>query len=78
MNQLKDLPQIKEVRGRGLMIGLEFDTPIKDLRKKLLHEKKVFTGISGEKVLRLLPPLSITKNEADLFVKSLRETITEK
>ncbi|MFA6834698.1 MAG: aminotransferase class III-fold pyridoxal phosphate-dependent enzyme, partial [Bacteroidaceae bacterium] len=60
MNQLKDLPQIKEVRGRGLMIGLEFDTPIKDLRKKLLHEKKVFTGISGEKVLRLLPPLSIT------------------
>lgn len=78
MNQLKDLPQIKEVRGRGLMIGLEFDTPIKDLRKKLLREKKVFTGISGEKVLRLLPPLSITKNEADLFVKSLRETITEK
>lgn len=78
MNQLKDLPQIKEVRGRGLMIGLEFDTPIKDLRKKLLHEKKVFTGISGEKVLRLLPPLSITKNEADLFIKSLREAITEK
>ncbi|MCK9180665.1 MAG: aminotransferase class III-fold pyridoxal phosphate-dependent enzyme [Bacteroides sp.] len=78
MNQLKDLPQIKEVRGRGLMIGLEFDTPIKDLRKKLLHEKKVFTGISGEKVLRLLPPLSITKNEADLFIKSLREAITDK
>lgn len=78
MIHLKEFPQIREVRGRGLMIGLEFDTPIKDLRKKLLHEKKVFTGISGEKVLRLLPPLSITKNEADLFIKSLREAITEK
>ena len=75
MEGLKTIPEIKEIRGRGLMIGLEFENSIIELRKKLLYEKKVFTGISGEKVLRLLPPLSITQVEADLFLRSLKEII---
>lgn len=78
MEGLKTIPEIKEIRGRGLMIGLEFENSIIELRKKLLYEKKVFTGISGEKVLRLLPPLSITQVEADLFLRSLKEIIEKK
>ena len=78
MQQLKEIPEIKEVRGRGLMIGLEFDEPIKELRTKLLQEKGVFTGISGEKVMRLLPPLCINKKDADLFLEKLKEVIKEK
>ena len=78
MQQLKEIPEIKEVRGRGLMIGLEFDEPIKELRTKLLQEKGVFTGISGEKVMRLLPPLCINKKDANLFLEKLKEVIKEK
>ncbi|MFT5169083.1 MAG: acetylornithine/N-succinyldiaminopimelate aminotransferase [Saprospiraceae bacterium] len=72
MDQLTGLPQVTEVRGRGLMIGLEFDFPIKELRNNLLFEEKVFTGSSSNpNTMRLLPPLSITKKEADLFVQKL-------
>ncbi len=78
MEQLKEIPEIKEVRGRGLMIGLEFEAPIKELRAKLLYEKGVFTGVSGEKVMRLLPPLCINKKDADLFLEKLKEAIKEK
>ena len=77
MEELKTLPNIKDIRGRGLMIGLEFEDSIKELRKKLLYEKGIFTGISGEKVLRLLPPLSITQEEADLFLESIKEVLKE-
>ncbi len=60
MAQLKDLPGVKEVRGKGLMIGLEMEAPIKPLRSHLLFQEKVFTGSSSNpNVLRLLPPLSI-------------------
>lgn len=75
MSQLKDIPQIKEVRGRGLMIGLEFEEPIKELRKRLLFEQHVFTGASGTNVLRLLPPLVLTKADADEFVKRLKNVL---
>ncbi len=75
MCELKSISKIKEIRGRGLMIGLEFDYSIKELRKKLLFEQNVFTGISGEKIIRLLPPLSINKKEAELFIKKLKNTI---
>lgn len=78
MEQLKEIPEIKEVRGRGLMIGLEFEAPIKELRAKLLYEKGVFTGVSGEKVMRLLPPLCINKKDANLFLEKLKEVIKEK
>ena len=72
MKQLKTIPQIKEVRGQGLMIGLEFEQPVKELRTKLLFEQKVFTGVSGTNVIRLLPPLCLTKEQADIFVSRLK------
>jgi acetylornithine aminotransferase len=69
MEKLSVISGIKEVRGRGLMIGIEMDYPVKDLRKKLLFEQKVFTGASGTNIIRLLPPLTITKKEADIFLE---------
>jgi len=75
ISELKEFSQIKEVRGKGLMIGLEFDYPIKELRKSLLFDYKVFTGISGDNIIRLLPPLNINKNEAELFISALKKAI---
>ena len=75
MAQLKEIPQIKEVRGRGLMIGMEFEEPVKELRKKLLFEQKVFTGASGTNVIRLLPPLVIKKADADEFIARLKRVL---
>lgn len=74
MQELKKIPQIKEVRGRGLMIGLEFTEPIKELRSRLIYDEHVFTGASGTNVLRLLPPLCLTKEEADLFLERLNKS----
>lgn len=71
LEELKGFKGIKEVRGRGLMIGMEFEEPIKGLRQKLLFEEKVFTGVSGANVIRLLPPLCLSMNEADEFLNRL-------
>ncbi len=76
MQELKKIPQIKEVRGRGLMIGLEFAEPIKELRSRLIYDEHVFTGASGTNVLRLLPPLCLTKEEADLFLERLDKLLS--
>ncbi len=75
LDELKKFPQIKEVRGRGLMIGLEFEAPIKELRQRLLFEQKVFTGVSGTNVLRLLPPLCLSKAEADDFLTRFQKAL---
>jgi acetylornithine aminotransferase len=75
MDELQKFPQIKEVRGRGLMIGLEFEQPIKDIRNKLLFEKKVFTGVAGTNIIRLLPPLSLSMNEANDFIAKLKDCL---
>lgn len=75
MEELKKIPQIKEVRGEGLMIGMEFDTPIKELRTKLLKEQKVFTGVSGTNVIRLLPPLCLSMEEATEFLDRFKKTL---
>lgn len=75
MSELKKFQQIKEVRGRGLMIGLEFEEPIKELRQRLLKEQHVFTGVSGTHVLRLLPPLCLSREEADLFLERFRKVL---
>ena len=72
MTELKKLPQIKEVRGQGLMIGMEFEHPIKQLRLKLLKEQHVFTGVSGTNVIRLLPPLCLSMDEAKEFIDRLK------
>ena len=71
--ELKKLPQIKEVRGEGLMIGMEFAEPIKELRQRLLFEQKVFTGVSGTNVIRLLPPLCLSMAEADEFLARFKK-----
>ena len=70
-----DANGIKEVRGRGLMIGVEFDGPIAELRRKLLFEKKVFTGVSGKNMIRLLAPLTLSKEDVDIFIKALEESL---
>lgn len=67
--------KIKEVRGRGLMIGIELYTPQKPIRQRLLQEQHVFTGCSGENVLRLLPPLTFTKELADEFIERLQKAL---
>ena len=75
LDKLKTFKQIKEVRGRGLMIGLEFSEPVKELRSKLLFEQHVFTGVSGTNVIRLLPPLCLSIEEADLFLAKLKNVL---
>ena len=71
MQRLQEISQIKEVRGKGLMIGLEFGFPVKQLRTELLFGQKVFTGASGSNVIRLLPPLTLTRQLADEFIVCL-------
>jgi len=66
---------IKEVRGSGLMIGIEFHESIKEVRSKLLHEEKVFTGVAGTNIIRLLPPLCLSKAEAETFLYKLKKTL---
>lgn len=73
--ELKKFPQIKEVRGCGLMIGLEFAEPVKEIRSRLIHEQHVFTGASGTNVIRLLPPLCLSKEEAGEFIARLRKIL---
>ena len=75
MEELKKFPQIKEVRGQGLMIGMEFDEPIKDIRRRLLFEQKVFTGVSGTNVIRLLPPLCLSMAEAKEFLNRFKQAL---
>ncbi|MBR5511637.1 MAG: aminotransferase class III-fold pyridoxal phosphate-dependent enzyme [Bacteroidaceae bacterium] len=75
MTELKKIPAIKEVRGKGLMIGIEFEEPIKEIRTKLLFEEHVFTGVSGTNVIRLLPPLSLSMEQAQEFIARLHKVI---
>ena len=75
ITELKKFPQIKDVRGRGLMIGLEFEEPIKELRLRLLKEQHVFTGVSGTNVLRLLPPLCLGMDEAKEFLERFKKVL---
>ena len=78
MEQLNNFDGVREVRGQGLMIGVEFDFPTGDLRKYLLFEEKVFVGsASNTHVIRLLPPLSLSKAEADLFLGKLERSLAK-
>jgi acetylornithine/N-succinyldiaminopimelate aminotransferase len=75
IEELKKLPRIKEVRGRGLMIGIDLPAELKDVKKNILFKHKIFTGESKPNVIRLLPALNITKVEADMFLKALGEEL---
>lgn len=75
MDELHTLPGIKEVRGRGLMIGVEFEESIKEVRSRLLFEEKVFTGVAGTNTIRLLPPLCLSMDEAAEFISRFRKVL---
>ena len=72
ISELKKLSHIKEVRGRGLMIGIELPEELKEVKKNLLFKHKIFTGEAKPNVIRLLPALNITKVEADIFLKAIK------
>ncbi len=71
----KTQPHITEVRGLGLMIGIEFDMPIKEIRTNLVYEQHCFTGAASTNILRLLPPLCFSKAECDIFIEKLKKAI---
>jgi acetylornithine aminotransferase len=75
MDALLKIPQLQNLRGRGLMIGFDVPDDIKDLKKVLLQEFKVFTGEAKPNVIRLLPSLAITKQEIDIFLDRLQKAI---
>ena len=77
MDRCREIEEIKDIRGRGLMIGLEFDKPVKELRKNLISEQRVFTGGAGTNILRLLPPLCLTTGQADDFVERLKNALVK-
>ena len=70
------IPEIKKVKGRGLMIGLEFDFEVAELRKRLIYDQHMFTGSAkNKKLLRFLPALNITKEHIDLFFEALETAL---
>jgi len=73
--KVKGKSHIQDVRGRGLMIGIDLDCPHAEVRKPLIYEQHCFTGCAGQNILRLLPPLCLTKKNADEFIKKLGEVI---
>ena len=77
INTLRDmrLPHIQDVRGEGLMIGIELDQPYKSIRERLLFEEHCFTGCSGTNVLRLLPPLCLSMDQAADFIEKFKRCI---
>lgn len=75
--ELQKIPRIKEVRGLGLMIGIEFEQSINDFRTKLLYEEKIFTGVSGKNVIRLLPPLCLSMAEVNMFLDRFNKVLSQ-
>ena len=73
--ELHKIGGLKEVRGRGLMIGIEIEGSGAELRKRLLFDKHIFTGGAGASTVRLLPALCLTRELADRFLEAFRETI---
>lgn len=67
--------QITDVRGRGLMVGVEFNEPVKPIREALVYGQHCFTGAAGTNILRLLPPLCFSKEEVDMFMDKLKQVI---
>lgn len=79
IEQLKELQKteshITDVRGKGLMIGVEMDIPQKDVRHKLIYDEHVFTGCASTNILRILPPLVLTKDDVDEFMKRFKKVL---
>ena len=76
LEQVASISEIKKVKGKGLMLGVEFDFEVGELRKKLIFDKQIFTGGSNnKKLLRILPPLTISKEQIDSFITALKEVL---
>lgn len=76
ISELNNIEQIKEVRGKGLMIGIEFEHPVKDIRQQLLFEHKIFTGVSGANIIRLLPSLTLSMDQAKYFMEKFEQVLS--
>jgi acetylornithine aminotransferase len=73
ITQLKNVPGITAIRGKGLMLGIEMAYPVADMRKNMVFQENVFTGSSSNKnTIRLLPPLNVTKEECDIFITAFK------
>lgn len=68
-------PRIKEVRGRGLMLGIEFNEDVAPIRRELLYNRHIFTGVAGKNMVRLLAPLCLSMDEAKTFIDTLKEIL---
>jgi acetylornithine aminotransferase len=77
LKKLSEIKTVKEVRGKGLMIGIEFEEEVKPIRQKLLSEERIFTGVSGTNVIRLLPPLTLTMEQAFYFIEKFEKVLNE-
>jgi acetylornithine aminotransferase len=76
MEKAKTISKIKKVKGRGLMLGLEFDFPIAELRKNLINRHRIFTGSAkNPNLIRILPPLTIQKKHIDVFFEALKKEL---
>lgn len=78
MDALKGMPGVQEVRGKGLMIGVEMLEPVSSLREQLLHKHQIFTGSSTDpKTIRLLPPLNISEDQVAHFLNTFYKVIAD-
>lgn len=76
IEKAKELPSLKSIKGRGLMLGLEFDFPVSELRKQLIHKHHIFTGSANNpNLIRILPPLTIQKKHIDVFFEALKNEL---
>lgn len=73
LSSISETINVKELRGRGLMIGIEMPYPVKTLREKMLFEHRIFTGNAGTDTIRLLPPLCVGQKEIDCFLDTLKK-----
>jgi len=78
LEEIKTISKIKKIKGKGLMLGVEFDFEVGELRKQLIFDKRIFTGGSNnKKLLRILPPLSISKTQINQFINALKYLLDE-
>lgn len=78
LKQIQSLKQVVRIKGKGLMLGLEFDFEVAALRKKLIYQKHIFTGgANNKKLLRILPPLNITTTQIGVFINALKELLND-
>lgn len=78
LSEIKKIPQVKKVKGKGLMTGVEFDFEVGELRKKMIYDYHIFTGGAMNKnLLRILPPLTVKKEHIDIFIQALKEILSK-